>query len=324
MDTHEVLTQLRNALARPARKSAYSPNVTDEDIETAAWWLLQAELLGQPAFGIAMAARELERLTEVDGFEAGPPPDRSEPSPSGAHAQLIDATGVPGHVALASAVRQLSCAGRDDDAPEHGIRARVIRNVGALGILGSAARELALNGFVGLILANSFPLVAPWGGSQPALGTNPIAAAAPRREGAIVVDFSTSSLTYAELLNARDRGEPLPEPGGLEASGHPTRDPHSARALVPASLAGSLTGFVVELLTGVALGQDWDRGRSVLVVAIDPGSFGTDAHTTGESFARTWVEAGGHLPSRFDALPRTSREAPEQLLVDTSALTKFL
>lgn len=300
MRTREALDALSGALAAATRTPAES-GIEDGDYRTAAWWFIQAELLGLPDFGFAMAEREIQRLRGLD-------PDLPARPASG----LIDATYIPGHVALAAAVRRI-LAGRESA----GVHAIALRNVGALGIMGSAARELALHGLVGLAVANSPPIVAPWGGAGPAIGTNPIAAAAPRAGGgAIVVDFATSSLTVAELRRGLSTGEPLPAPGGLDARGEPTSTASAVRALLPASLDGSLSGFVVELLTGVALGRDWDRGRSALLLALDPSYFGVNAAAQGEELARTWVEAGGHLPSRFDSLPSSLDGAPESLEVD--------
>lgn len=299
MDTREALSLLTAELGTATRIPPES-DIGEDDQRMAAWWFLQAELLGLPAFGVSMAGREIRRL---DGVERSP-----VVSPA---AGLIDASTIPGHVALAAAVRQIGDANRNA-----GLHAVALRNVGALGILGSAARELALGGLIALVMANSAPIVAPWGGTAPALGTNPIAAAVPHEGSAVVVDFSTSSLTVAELREARAASADLPAPGALDAEGRPTRDPFSARALLPASLEGSLSGFVVELLTGVAIGRDWSRGRSALVIAIDPGHFGTDAARTSKDFVRTWIEAGGHLPSRFNALPASPVQAPATLDLD--------
>lgn len=300
MRTSSALDRLTRVLAAATRVPD-GEDIRGEDSRLAAWWFLQAELLGLPAFGLSMADRELQRLEEMDAA-----------APAAGSAQLIDAATIPGHVALAAAVRRIIGAGPAGGAVQ-AVRAVAIRNVGALGILGSAARELALHGFISLVIANSAPIVAPWGGTRPALGTNPIAAAAPRAGGPVVVDFSTSSLTVAELREARAKETALPAPGALDSAGEHTSDPVAAHALLPPSFHGSLSGFVVELLTGVALGRDWSRGRSALVLAIDPESFGTDPAETCEQFARTWVEAGGHLPSRFDALPASPEGAPETI-----------
>lgn len=293
MHTREALEHITAELLSTTQTSPGS-DISEDDHRLAAWWFLQAELLGLPAFGVAMAGREIRRLANAEA-----PSDIPEPR------GLIDARTIPGHVALAAAVRRITNSGMST-----GVHAIALRNVGALGILGSAARELALRGMVSLVIANSPPIVAPWGGTAPAIGTNPIAAATPRRQGAVVVDFSTASITVAELKQARESSSDLREPGALDTHGRPTLNALSAHALLPASLEGSLSGFIVELLTGVAIGRDWEHGRSALVVAIDPEYFGTDINSTSEEFTQTWLQAGGHLPSRFSALPHSAEQAP--------------
>lgn len=307
METQQALRVVSEHLQEVTRPGAGS-DIGSADCDLAAWWFTQAELLDLPAFGFSMAGREIGRLQALD------PPTPQDSSPG-----LIDAATIPGHVALAAGVRRIISA-----RGHTGVHAVMLRNVGAMGIMGSAVRELALAGFVGFTVANSAPMVAPWGGHGPAAGTNPIAAAAPTDGAPVVVDFATSALTFAQLRGARLSGADLPEPGGLDAGGHPTRDAANVKALIPASLEGSLGGFVVELLTGVVLGRDWDAGRSGLLLALDPEFFGTDPTVTGADFARTWAHAGGHVPSRFAALPATAEEAPETLNYDLETLTELL
>ncbi len=203
----ELHSLIANALAHhlPAEP------LTSQDAQRAAWWILEAEFLGLPQFGISMLLRELGRLGPSHGdAPVAAPPSRLR----------IDARSIPGHLAMAGAVR-LAAAG----AAAAGSGIVALGDVGALGVLGSPARTLAQAGLVGLVLANSAPIVAPWGGSGRALGTNPIAVAAPRAGlPPLVVDYATSPTTVAALRAARDHGEDLPEPGGFDADGRAVRD----------------------------------------------------------------------------------------------------
>src|SRR5699024_9385562 len=144
------------------------------------------------------------------------------------------------------------------------------------------------------------------GGSGRALGTNPIAVAAPRAGlPPLVVDYATSPTTVAALRAARDHGEDLPEPGGFDADGRAVRDADAIHALAPASRLGSLTRLTVELLVGVAAGgRGPGAGRGALVLALDPAELGGgDAADVCARLGLDWETAGGHLPARFDALP---------------------
>nr|WP_227993168.1 Ldh family oxidoreductase [Pseudactinotalea sp. HY160] len=243
------------------------------------------------------------------------------PDSGGADRTWIDARRVPGHVAMAAAVRLASCVAR-----ERGDAIVSLTGVGALGILGSPVRSLADGGLVGVALANSAPIVAPWGGHGPAIGTNPIAAAAPRAGGPpLVVDFATSPTTVADLRRARARGADLDGPGGFDAAGHPVRAAADVRALAPAGRLGSLTGLVVELLAGIGAGGRGigpePAGRSALVIALDPGAHGgIRAAEVAAGLGVDWGAAGGHVPARFDSLPATLAAAPARLRVARAAV----
>jgi LDH2 family malate/lactate/ureidoglycolate dehydrogenase len=97
------------------------------------------------------------------------------------------------------------------------------------------------------------PLVAPFGGTRPALGTNPIAFGFPTEGDPLVIDMGTSAFMWTDL-QLRDRlGAPLPEGVALGPNGHPTTDAGTALqgALLPfGGLEGGYKGF------GLALAMD--------------------------------------------------------------------
>ncbi len=307
--TAHLLADLRQTLG------AAAPAADPADVARAAFWLVQAEQLGLGEFGIRMLVRELERLEEDDATAAANVGD-------GAAIGSIDATAVPGVVALASAVRRASEA-----VAAHGLALVGIRGAGALGILGLAARSLASQGTVAFIAAQSPAAVAPWGARAAAIGTNPLAIAVPRTEAPpLVVDYATSSLTLAAVHEARRSGALLPEGIALDAAGEPTVDPAAVAAVLPAGLAGSLTGLVVELLAGVAVGgrvtdPEARMSRGAVIVAFDPvRAGGTDAAAAASTLDRDWRAAGGHLPARFDVLGDRPEDLPDALEIEESAV----
>ncbi|QYM62850.1 Ldh family oxidoreductase [Microbacterium sp. Se5.02b] len=157
IEAEKALAALRDLL-----RSAVAEAEPD-DVALAALWVLQAEMLDLPEFGIRMLRRDLDRLADL-----GRP--GVTPSDDGAAIGSVDATGVPGVVALATGVRR---ARRSVEA--HGLAIVGIRGAGALGILGLAARSLAADGTVALLAAQSPASVAPWGAHAAAIGTNPLA-----------------------------------------------------------------------------------------------------------------------------------------------------
>jgi (2R)-3-sulfolactate dehydrogenase (NADP+) len=100
------------------------------------------------------------------------------------------------------------------------------------------------------------------GGRRPLLGTNPIAAIFPRREGApLVIDLSLSEVARGKLMVAAKEGRAIPPGWALDGDGRPTTDPQAglAGSMLPMGGAkGAMLALVVELLvaalTGAAMG----------------------------------------------------------------------
>ena len=83
--------------------------------------------------------------------------------------------------------------------------------------------------FIGLMCANghgSDLAVAPFGGRERRLPTNPLAVAIPtgKHEWPIVLDMTTSMTSGGALRNYRNRNEPVPAGSIIDAEGRPTTD----------------------------------------------------------------------------------------------------
>jgi LDH2 family malate/lactate/ureidoglycolate dehydrogenase len=95
--------------------------------------------------------------------------------------------------------------------------------------------------------------VAPFGGTQPALGTNPIAFGFPTEGDPLVVDMGTSAFMGTDLQFRARLGTPIPAGVALGPDGQPTTDAATARrgALLPfGGPEGGYKGF------GLALAMD--------------------------------------------------------------------
>ena len=319
----QPLTQVEVASLREAVAASLMPyvraerGIIAEDAGLAASWLVDAERLGLPAFGVDMLLRDLDRLpSPVDGVGA-------DDAGLGA-ISAFDAAGLPGPLALAAVVRRAKHA-----VAEHGVAIVGLRGVGALGVLGLAARSLALSGSVGLLAAHAPAWVAPWGGTKPAIGTNPIAFAAPRNTASggqpLVADFATSALTLGALRTLGQQGKHLPEGAALDAAGNTTTTPEDASVILPQGRLGSLTGLLVEVLAGAATGgrapeaDPAASGRGAIVLAFDPSrSGGSHIAEVCADIASDWRAAGGHLPGRFDVLVNEDVTASVPLTSDVA------
>lgn len=88
-----------------------------------------------------------------------------------------------------------------------------------------AARE----DMIGFCVANTSPIVAPYGGADPLLGTDPLSIAIPAgRYPDLVLDIATSTVAKGRLSIARKEGVPIPPDWALDANGTPTTDPAAA------------------------------------------------------------------------------------------------
>jgi LDH2 family malate/lactate/ureidoglycolate dehydrogenase len=128
---------------------------------------------------------------------------------------------------------------------------------------------------VGIHTASSARSVAPFGGTRPILGTNPIAFGIPSSRGPVVFDMGTSAFTGTDLAYRIRLGQLLPEGVAIDVEGQPTRDPAKARsgALLPfGGYKGFGLAFIVQafgVLAGSALDPDRDDGYLFIVLKPD-------------------------------------------------------
>src|SRR5881396_682677 len=116
-----------------------------------------------------------------------------------------------------------------------------------------AAMPLA-HDMIGLYLAvGNANHMAPWGGVDLLLSTNPIAVAAPGNETNIVLDMATTVAAYGKVKTAVQRGETLPEGWMIDHQGRPLTDPKRAEEglLVP---IGGYKGYGLALVFGLLAG----------------------------------------------------------------------
>jgi uncharacterized oxidoreductase len=135
-------------------------------------------------------------------------------------------------------------------ARAHGICGVAVHNTHYLGRVADFADGAARAGVVTMAFLNqsgSCQVVAPHGGTQPRLATNPVAFGVPRSrlEGPhLVVDLATSAVAAARLAEHRDRGGPdVPEwvtPDGVQLPVGGAKG--FGLALVVEALAGALAG----------------------------------------------------------------------------------
>ncbi|MBF6029503.1 Ldh family oxidoreductase [Pseudomonas sp. P115] len=178
-----------------------------------------------------------------------------------------------------------------------GIALLAIHNSHHFAALWPDVEPFADEGLVALSVVNSMTCVVPHGADRPLFGTNPIAFAAPRADGApIVFDLATSAIAHGDVQIAARKGERLPPGMGVDSLGQPTQDPKAVLeggALLPfGGHKGSALSMMVELLAAALTGgnfsfefnwSDHPGARTPwtgqLVILIDP------SKTAGQNFA---------------------------------------
>lgn len=143
-------------------------------------------------------------------------------------------------------------------AKQNGVAVVGVSNSNFLGALGYYVQRIAARGMLALLFNNSFPKMAAHGGTKPVLGTNPLAFAAPRRNGeSIIVDLATAASAGSDITKAAELGQSLPVGIAIDRMGQPITDPSKVNqgALLPVGGAkGFALGLVVEILAGVVSG----------------------------------------------------------------------
>ncbi|HET8758001.1 MAG TPA: Ldh family oxidoreductase [Solirubrobacteraceae bacterium] len=255
-------------LERWTRALLEAAGLEAEPAATVAATLVWTSLRGTDSHGVARVPLYVERLRT--GVLNG------RPRPSVVHRDgaiaVVDGDHGPGQVAAVLAT-DLSIA----LAREHGVGVAVVRRSGHYGAAAFYAVRAAEAGLVGMSLTNAEPGVIPYGGIERALGTNPIALAAPAGAGAIFdLDMATSQVALNRINNARDEGRPIPHGWGVDAHGESTTDPAQVTAGVPlGGYKGYALALMVEVLCGVLAGagaraDDGIRNIGHFHLAIDP------------------------------------------------------
>lgn len=113
-------------------------------------------------------------------------------------------------------------------ASQFGLGAVTVIHSYHIGRVAPYVEAIAQAGMVGMAFANAGPAVAPYGGKDRVMGTNPIAWAAPRADGLapVCLDVATASVAEGKLRVARARGVPVPPGQIVNAEGQPSIDPN--------------------------------------------------------------------------------------------------
>lgn len=223
---------------------------------TTAACIIEGDLTGADAHGIF-------RLPQyVDAF------DKKNINPNasikiigqGPATALVDGDNGMGHLAVERATRLAI-----DLARASGLAWVGVRNSNHAGAGGVYAAMAAAEGMVGLYGAVSgFNQMAPWGGAEALLGTNPLAIAIPAGDQpAVIIDTATSVASAGMIKAAALRGETVPQGWMIDpATGDAVTDPAKMMQSLLTPIGehkGSGLALAIGLLAGTLNGATFGR-----------------------------------------------------------------
>ncbi len=299
---------------RSALRSIYvAAGCTEEEAGLIADNLVDANLAGHDSHGAGMTPRYLSSIREGK-------------MRLGAHAEIVSDRG---HMMVIDGCRGAGqVIGREamgygiDRARRHGSCIVALRNSYHLGRIGAWAEQCLAAGFVSLHCVNVIghvPLVAPFGGSDVRLGTNPFCVGIPSPDGRpIVLDMATSRVAMGKVRVAKNAGRRMPPGTLIDGEGRPTDDPgimipEVKGALLPlGGYKGYGLGLICDILAGALTGGGTNRPEThaqdmiinnMLSVVIDPAALGsTDAIAREIAGVVAWVKASPLAPGATDIL----------------------
>src|SRR5271156_577914 len=215
--------------------------------------IVAANLVGHDSHGVIQIPTYIERI-KAGHIVPGAPWTIVQESPTTA---VVDGHWGFGYVANERAMRLTI-----EKAKSANVAAATVFRQGHIGRVASYTLMAAREGMIGIATADSGrspKAVAPFGGREARLGTNPISIAMPSDlDAPFYLDMATSAVAAGKIQLAAARGEEIPTGWIIDSEGRHTTDPKEYRkggALLPLGgsegYKGSGLAAMVEVLCGL-------------------------------------------------------------------------
>ncbi len=250
--------------------------------------LVQSNLRGHESHGVMRVIEYVDSMSNGD-LVAGAPFNVINDLPQ---AVVADASLGFGQVQMTRLIDELVSR-----ATSGGIACGTLNRCGHVGRLGEWVEVVAARGFAGIVSVNDngvLQCVAPPGGTEPRISTNPVAIGIPTGTRPVVLDISTSAVANGKIRVAALSGSECPSGWLQDADGNPTGDPTTRTAEPPGSILpmggeqgykGFGLGLMFDFLVGGLSGGQCppaDEGspmtNNVLMVVWDPERFAGREH----------------------------------------------
>src|SRR5260221_13163643 len=207
-------------LVRFASEAFLAVGLPAKDAATCAQLMTRADLQGADGHGIFRLPQYIRRIK--GGAVNVKPAVRVAREAAGM--ALVDGDNGMGHVVMSFAAKTAIDKAKTAGAAWVGVQRS--NHAGPASLYAAMPLE---HDMIGLYLAvGNANHMAPWGGVDLLLSTNPIAVAVPGTEGPILLDMATSVAAYGKVKTAVQRAETLPEGWRIDHQGRPLTDPKRA------------------------------------------------------------------------------------------------
>ena len=221
--------------------------------------LAQANLAGYDSHGFLRIPQYLKEIEE------GRVDPKAEPEVVGNHGAILQ---IDGQATFGQVVATRATEMAIEKARDHGVSLVTMGNLTHTGRIGTypemaAAAGLAAIMFTGFAGGGPSATVAPFGGREGRLATNPLAMAFPHAEGApVLIDLASSMATDGTLRVYRNKEQELPDTWIIDKHGVPSRNPNDffdgGAHLPVGGMQGGHKGYALSVmiaLFGGLLGQ---------------------------------------------------------------------
>ncbi len=216
-----------------------------EDAAIVADSLVQANLRGVDSHGVTRVGIYVKRL-KMGLVNPHPNVEVVRESPG---MLLVDGDNGMGQVVGVRALELGLERSRESGGVSVGVRRSNHYGAGAYYVQRAVARDT-----IAFAYSNAPPTMAPWGGVDPYIGTNPYAYGVPAGEHRpIILDMATSIVARGKIILAAERGDSIPEGWAVDEQGNPTTD---AREALEGSVLpfGGPKGYAISLMIDIMAG----------------------------------------------------------------------
>ena len=229
---------------------------TTEEATIVARHSVAANLAGHDSHGVIQIPIYIDRIAKGH-IVPGAPFEIKQESPT--------TTVIDGNWGFGYAVAERATKLTIEKARTTNVAAATIMRQSHIGRVAAYPMMAAREGMIAIMTADSGRSpkhVAPFGGREARLGTNPICIAVPADlEGPLVVDMATSAVAAGKVKLAQAKNSAIPEGWIVDGDGRPTTDPHQygkGGVLLPLGGAEGHKGYglsaMVEILSALLPG----------------------------------------------------------------------